>query len=238
VNADDKNGLLRLRLAQEWKMRGELEAALKYYREAARLLPKEFIAQFEAGQLLMEYLSDYTGAIRLLQKAVKLPAGTRHLMAHFCLGEALLARHKRDEAKEVFQRIVDEIDSNHTKTLLHLAKLNLKYEERGVQKAEALYEQAVTLDPDLPETYRKMAELYREKGQTEEEQVALEKYLSLSEPDADKYQQLADLYIRRGDYLRAESALRQVIALGKGDKKLYTLLGEVLVQARAQAKAA
>jgi tetratricopeptide (TPR) repeat protein len=238
VNADDKNGLLRLRLAQEWKMRGELETALKYYREAARLLPKEFIAQFEAAQLLMEYLSDYSGAIRLLQKAVKLPAGSRHLMAHFYLGEALLARDKRDEAKEVFQTNVDEIDANHTKTLLHLAKLNLKYEEQGVQKAEALYEQALTLDPDLPETYRKMAELYREKGQTEEEQVALEKYLSLSQPDADKYQQLADLYIRRGDFVRAETALRQVIALGKGDKKLYTLLGEVLVQARAQAKAA
>jgi tetratricopeptide (TPR) repeat protein len=235
VTADEKNGPLRLHLAREWKMRGEIETAAKYYREAAKLMPKDFAAQFETGQILAEHFSDHASAIRLLQKAVKLPAGTRHLMAHFCLGEALLARDKRDEAQEVFQRIIDEIDPNHTKTLLHLAKLNLKYEEQGVQKAEALYEQALTLDPDLPETYRKMAELYREKGQTEEEQMALEKYLSLAEPDADRYQQLADLYIRRGDFVRAESALRQVIALGRGDKKLYTLLGEVMVQARQKA---
>jgi tetratricopeptide (TPR) repeat protein len=235
VSKDEKNGPLRLHLAREWKMRGEIETAAKYYREAARLMPKEFAAQFETGQILMEHFSDHVSAIRLLQKAVKLPAGTRHLVAHFCLGEALLARDKRDEAKEIFQRIVDEIDPNHTKTLLHLAKLNLKYEEQGVQKAEALYEQALTLNPDLPETHRKMADLYHEKGQTEEEQLALEKYLSLSEPDPDRYQQLADLYIRRGDFVRAEAALRQVIALGRGDKKLYTLLGEVMVQAREKA---
>jgi tetratricopeptide (TPR) repeat protein len=232
VNRDDKNGPIRLHLAREWKMRGEIETAAKYYREAAKLMPKDFAAQFETGQILTEHFSDHTSAIRLLQKAVKMPAGTRHLMAHFCLGEALLARDKRDEAHEVFQRIVEEIDPNHTKTLLHLAKLNLKYEEKGVQKAEALYEHALTLDPDLPETYRKMADLYHEKGQIEEEQIALEKYLSLAEPDAERYQHLADLYIRRGDFVRAETALRQVIALGRGDKKLYTLLGEVMVQAR------
>jgi tetratricopeptide (TPR) repeat protein len=235
VTADDKNGPLRLRLAQEYRARSEWEAAATYYREAARLMPKDFTAQYEAGVMLIEHFNDNTTAIRLLQKAVKLPAGQQHLNAHFALGEALLARDKRDEARVVFQKIVDEIDANHTKTLLHLAKLNLKYEEEGVRKAEALYEQAKSLDPNHPETYRKMAELYHAKGQADEEQEALEKYLELSEPDAGRYRQLADLYVRRGDYLRAESAIRQVIALGAGDKKLYTLLGEVILQGRLQA---
>jgi tetratricopeptide (TPR) repeat protein len=238
VTADDKNGPIRLRLAQEYKARSEWELAATHYREAARLMPRDFTAQYEAGLLLIEHFNDNAAAIRLLQKAVKLPAGQQHLNAHFALGEALLARDKREEARVLFQKIVDEIDANHTQTLLHLAKLNLKYEEEGIRRAEALYEQAKSLNPNLPETYRKMAELYHAKGQADEEQEALEKYLELSEPDADRYRQLADLYVRRGDYIRAESAIRQVIALGQGDKKLYTLLGEVILQGRLQANRA
>jgi len=235
VENEPNNGFLRLPLGRELRLRGDLHNSLRYYRDAARLLPKDFEAQFEMGYLLKEQYSDYANAVKHLQKAIKLPEGQAHLDAHFLLGEALLARDRRDEAKVIFQVIIDRINPRHRPTLLHLAKLNLKYEEEGVQIAEALYEQARSLNPEDPETYRKMADLYREKGQAEEEEQALEKYLMLSastSPDAEKYRQLADLYIRKGDFLRAESALRQVIALGQGDKKLYTLLGEVILQAR------
>jgi tetratricopeptide (TPR) repeat protein len=235
VQAEPKNGELRLRLAQEWRLRGEYDTALGYYKEAAKLLPRSFTAQYEMGALLKERYSDYTAAARLLQKAVKLPGGQKHLAAQFALGEVLLARDKREEAKAVFQKIVDEIDAQHAPTLIHLAKLNLRYEEEGSQRARALYEQAAQADPDHPETYRKMAELFHERGQTADEEQALERYLSLSEPDPERYRHLADLYLRRGDYGRAENALRQVIALGQGDKRLYTLLGEVIVQGRANA---
>jgi tetratricopeptide (TPR) repeat protein len=231
---DEKNGPIRLRLAQEYRSRSEYDLAGKYYREAAKLLPKDFVAQYEAATLLREHLNDNVSAIRLLQKAIKLPAGQKHLYAHFILGEALLEREKRDEAQEIFQKIVEEIDANHTPTLLHLAKLSLKYEEDSVKQAEAFYEQAKTVDPAQPETYRRMAELYHEKGEYEEEERALEKYLELAEPDAEKLMQLADLYIRRSEYSRAETMLRRVIGLGKGDKKIYTLLGEVITQAQRQ----
>jgi|GEM_PF-2153888 len=234
VEAEPKNGLLRLRLGREWKLRGEIETAARWYREAARLLPRDFEAQYEAGLLLKEHYSDYAGAARLLVKAVKLPGGTDHLGAHYALGETLVFLEKRSDAKAIFQRIIDVIDREHMPTLLHLAKLNLQYEAEGVRTAEELYQKARELDPDHPETYRKMADLYHERGQFEEEQAALEKYLSLSDPDPQKYRQLADLYIRRGDFIRAEGALRQIIALGQGDKRLYTLLGEVITQAQSQ----
>ncbi|MBC8102856.1 MAG: tetratricopeptide repeat protein [Cytophagales bacterium] len=238
IASSPKNGILRLKYAQEMRQRGDLHTALRYYKEAVKLLPRDFDALFETGQILKENYSDYPGSIKLLQKAVKLPKGQQHLEAHFSLAEALLFRDKRDEAKVLFQKIADEISPDHTPSLLHLARLNLKYEAEGVRQAEALYSQALTLNPENPETYRKMADLYHEKGQAEEEEHALEKYLMLSEPDAARYRQLADLYIRKGDFLRAESALRQVIALGQGDKRLYTLLGEVILQGRGSAAAA
>ncbi len=232
-----RNGVLRLRLARELRLRGDLQASMRYFKEAAKLLPKEFEAQFETGLTLKDNYADYQGAIKLLQKAVRLPEGQTHLKAHFALAEALLFCDKRAEAKAIFQKIVDEIDPEHTPTLLHLAKLNLRYEERGVLLAEALYTQASTLSPHSPDAYRGMADLYREKGQSEEEEQALEKYLMLSEPDAKRYRQLADLYIRKGDFLRAEGALRQVIAMGQGDRTLYTLLGEVIMQSQQKAAA-
>jgi tetratricopeptide (TPR) repeat protein len=232
-----RNGMLRLRLAQEFRMRGNLQSAVRYYKEAAKLLPKDFDAQFETASVLKNSYADYTSAVKLLQKAIKLPKGQKHLDAHFSLAEALLVINKRDEAKRLFQTIAEEIDPGHTPTLLHLARLNLKYEEEGVRLAEALYTQALTVSPNSAETYRGMADLYREKGQAEHEEQALEKYLMLSEPDAKRYRQLADLYIRKGDFIRAEGALRQVIALGEGDKQLYTLLGEVILQGSIRAAA-
>ncbi|MES2459916.1 MAG: hypothetical protein V4671_04975 [Armatimonadota bacterium] len=233
--ASPRNGALRLRLAQELRLRGDIHSSLRYYKEAAKLLPKDFEAQFETGLVLKDSYADYSSAIKLLQKAVKLPEGKTHLQSHFALAEALLFCDKRTEAKKILQKITDDIDPEHTPTLLHLAKLNLKYEDEGVRLAEAFYAQASALNPNDPETYKGMADLYRERGQMEEEEQALEKYLMLSEPDATRYRQLANLYIRKRDFLRAESALRQVIALGQGDKPLYTLLGEVILQGRTQA---
>jgi len=232
------SGLLQLRLGREWRLRGDADVALKWHRGAARLLPRDFDAQYELGALLKDNYSDNAGAIKHLQKAVKLPPGALHLGAHFALGEALVALEKRDEAKKVFERIAEVIEPNHSPTLFHLAKLNLKYEAHGVRQAEALYEQALSLNPENPETYRRMAELYREKGETQSEEEALEKYLSLAAPDADKFRQLADLYMRRGDFARAEGALRRIVAMGQGDKKLYTLLGEVILQAQTLSRAA
>ncbi len=232
-----RDGILRLRLAQELKLRGDINSSMRYYKEAAKLLPKDFDAQFETGSILIGGFADYTNAIKVLQKAIKLPKGQKHLDAHFSLAEALLFCDRRAEAQTIFQNIVDTIDPEHTPTLLHLAKLNLKYEEEGVRRAEALYTQASTISPDNAEAYRGMADLYREKGQSEYEEQALEKYLRLSEPDAKGYRKLADLYIRKGDFMRAEGALRQVIALGQGDKNLYILLGEVILQGSTRAAA-
>ena len=236
VTDDPKNAVMQLRLGQELRARSEFEKALPYMKSAAKLLPKSFAAQYETATLLISQTADYPAAIRLLQKAIKLTEGVQHLGAHFALGEAFLARDKREEAKAIFEKIIADIDPNHTETLLRLARLSLKYEEAGVKQAEALYDKALNLNPEHPETYRKMADLYRERGQSDDEQNALEKYLSLCEPDADKYRQLADLYIRRNDFARAEVALRQVITLGNADKQTYILLGEVILQARKSEK--
>lgn len=232
IAKEPENGPLRLRLAQESRARSDWETAKKYYEEAAPLLPKNFTAQYEAGIILSSHFSDDAGAIRLLKRAVKLPEGNKHLDAHFALGEALMRRELREEAKTIFAKIAGELNPQHAPTLIHLARLNLRYEEEGAKQAEALYEQAKRLNPDEPETYRRMADLYRERGQMAEEEEALEKFLTLSEPDAQRYRHLADLYIRRGDFHRAEDALRQVVALGQADKRLYVLLGEVISQKR------
>ena len=230
---DAKNGRLRVRLGREYKSRGDFETALNWYREAAKLLPRDFEAQYQAGLLLRERSGDQAAAEKLLRKAVKLNA--KHANAHFVLGEALLAQDKKDEARAVFQFIIETLDAKHTLSLLHLAKLNLRYDMESIANAEALYDQALELDPNQPETYRQLAELYREKGQHDDEKQALESYLKLCAGDAEAHRQLADLYIRRGDFAHAEGTLRQVIALGSGDKKIYTLLGEVMVQARDKA---
>jgi tetratricopeptide (TPR) repeat protein len=229
-----KNGPLRLQIARVLRQRGEPRNATPWFLEAARLLPNDFTVLTECAYHLKEHTTDSKSVTELLSHAITLPEGRSSVEAHVLLGEALLASDRRDEAKEIFQTVIDRLDAQHTRALLHLAKLNLRYEESGVAVAEALYEQAATQDPNNPETYRRMADLYREQGQTELEQAALERYLQLSAPDASLYRKLADLYLQRSDYARAEQALRQVVFLGGADKRIYVLLGEVL-QAQNQA---
>nr|WP_309693528.1 hypothetical protein [Armatimonas sp.] len=223
---------LLLRVAQEWHLRGDLPMALRWYQEAEQAMPGHFVTLLEYGLLLKEKFSDFTGAVNILARAVILPGGTKHLEAHFGLAESLLGLEKREDARRIFQIIVEKIDPNHTQTLLHLARLNLKFEELGMLRAETFYERAASVEPDNPETYKNMIELYRAQGNSKMEQWALEQYLKLGEADPLRFRELADLYIRRGEFEKAEGALRQVISLGKADRDTYTLLGDVVQQMR------
>jgi tetratricopeptide (TPR) repeat protein len=222
------NGRVRAHLGAAQRSRGASSEAIAWYREAARLLPGEFKVQLECARLLLENTADGAEAARLMGAAIELPEGQKHIEAHVILGEALAIIEKRDDAKKIFKKVIEELDPGHTKSLLMLARLNLRYEQESVAAAEMLYARALEQEPDNPETYRRLAELYRDEGETRLEQAALEKYLSLSSTDASQYRQLADMYIRRSDWERAEGALRQIIQLGSADKKTYSLLGEVL----------
>ncbi|MBC7807499.1 MAG: tetratricopeptide repeat protein [Akkermansiaceae bacterium] len=233
AKADPKNGQIRLRLARELRDRGEELEATKLFKEAAKLLPEDFEAQYEAG-LSLRARNDEAGAIRFLKKAVVLPAGAIHKEAHFALGDALLAVEKRDEAVQAFEKILNELDPDHSPTLLRMAKLSLRYEETGAKRAEQLYGKALALDSSNPEGYKRLALLHEEQGRFADAEVAWEQYLALSPPDGESTRKIADLYLKRGDFVKAESALRQTVALGGGDKKLFSLLGEVIVQAQKQ----
>lgn len=223
-------GPLRLRIAQEWRKREDISRAVTWYQSALEAQPDHFTTLFEYGSVLKENLSDFANAAKLLAKAVSCPAGEQSLEAHSLLGESLLGLERREDARRVFQVIIDRIDPNHTPTLLQLARLNLKYEIQGMVKAETLYERAAALDPNNPETFKQMAELYQAQGNTRMEQWALEQHLKNGTQDADQYRQLADLYIRRREFEKAEGALRRVIALGQGNREVYTLLGDIIQQ--------
>ena len=225
-------GPLILRIAQEWRSREDIATALRWYQEAERAMPDHFQTLFEYGLLLKEHFSDFVGAINVLARAIVHPTGNRHLESHVALAESLLALEKREDARRIFQIIVERIDSNHTPSLLHLARLNLKFEAQGLLRAETLYERAAGVEPDNPDTYQQMVELYRAQGNTKMEQWALEQYLKLSPPDAKRYRELADLYMRRGEFSKAESALRQIVSLGSADRETYSLLGDVIQQVR------
>jgi tetratricopeptide (TPR) repeat protein len=234
AEAEPDNGRVRSHLGAAYKSRGAGSEAITWYREAARLLPSDFKVQLECARLLLENTADGAEAARLMRAAVEMPEGQKHVEAHVILGEALAIMEKRDDAKKIFKKVIEELDPGHTKSLLMLARLNLRYEQESVAAAEMLYARALEQDPDNPETYRRLAELYRDEGETRLEQAALEKYLSLASADASQYRQLADMYIRRSDWERAEGALRQIIQMGSADKKTYSLLGEVL-HARSRA---
>ncbi|MBC8141763.1 MAG: hypothetical protein H7Y38_10035 [Armatimonadetes bacterium] len=230
--SDPQNGMLRLRIAREKREQNDPDAAI-LFKEAAKLLPQSFDAQYETGTLLRER-SEEELAVRYLKKAVALPAGARNADAHYALAQALIATEKRDDAKIVLEKIIGTIDADYQPALLTLATVHLRYEESGVKRAEVLLEKAVSLNPDDANAYKRLALLHEEQGRFADAEAALEQYLALSSPDAAITRKLAALYLKRGDFIKAESAIRQTVALGGGDKKLFAQLGDVIQKAQQQ----
>jgi Tfp pilus assembly protein PilF len=225
---------IRLRLARAYSERGQLIPAQRWYDEALAVSPDNYGVLSEYGMMLHRLGTGPLQAVAVLRRASLTAEGAKNRDLLYCLGEGLLQLSERDEAKDIFERVLN-LCPDDAPTMLHLARLNLKYETAGLDRAESLYKQAREINPNNTEVYRQLAEVYQAVGDTDAQEQALLQYLSRSTPDAEKYYQLAQLYMQRGEYREAEKALRQVIIIGKADKKFYTLLGEVIHLAQKQA---
>jgi tetratricopeptide (TPR) repeat protein len=223
---------IRLRLARAYGDRGQLIPAQRWYDEALAIAPDNYEVLSEYGMMLQRLGTGPLQAVAILRRASVTFEGAKNRDLLYALGEGLLQLNEREEAKGLFEQVLT-LCPDDAPAMLHLARLNLKYEITGLDRAESLYKKAREINPNNTEVYRQLAEVYQAVGDTNAQEQALLQYLSRS--DAEKYYQLAQLYMQRGEYREAEKALRQVITIGRADKKFYTLLGEVIHLAQKQA---
>ncbi len=106
--------------------------------------------------------------------------------------------------------------------------LGMEYAEKGlVDKAEATYNIAITLDPNNAVAYHNLANIYRDRAkrgdpQAREKAISLfEKTISLQENFVFSYKSLAQLYLDKGNYSDARRVLEKYFYLA--NEKIYTI---------------
>lgn len=195
VAADEpKNGCVRARLGREWRQRGDEDAALRWYREAAKLLPRDGETQFAAGVLVREKTGDLAAAEKMLARAARLCP--THREAHFALAETLLARNKKEAAESVFQTIVGTIDANHAPTLLHLNELNPNREQgRSDHNAPETRLQLSASSSDA-DAQRQLADRCIGRGDYQSAETALRQVIALGAGDKKTYTLLGEVMVQ------------------------------------------
>ena len=106
-------------------------------------------------------------------------------------------------------------------------KIGSLLERRGsIDRAITHYEQAVTENPGLMETRRRLAVLYSQR----DTQRAIDLYIALLEAapdDSDSYYRLGLLYYRQSDMSNAAKALQKSLSVDPGNNLAHELLARI-----------
>jgi len=159
VNPNNDNVHVNRGLALDNK--GNLEAAIKEYREALRLNPNNDIAHYNLG-LALDDKGDLEGAIGEYREAVRLNPGDEN--AHVNLGSALYKKGNVDAAIAEYQeglRLNPENDSAHYNLGIALGAKGTF--EGAITETRA----ALRLDPKNPQVHYSLAYWLEKQGERE-----------------------------------------------------------------------
>ena len=151
VQVEGKNFMARVMLGNAYFERGQLDPALRQYREAARLRPDYAEAWEHAGMVLSQQ-GKPAEAIPYFRKATDLAPGWPEPQARLAL--ALAHEGRRDEARAVYQQLARLLPATPEGYRDLADMLN-----QGQQYADAIqyYREALRLQPDFPAVLNNLA---------------------------------------------------------------------------------
>jgi len=150
-----------------------------------------------------------------------------HLASHF-------PEEKLEAAGEYFQEAL-ALDKDYPLALTGLGLVEVLYNHFNIdsspdrlKRAEELVQQALTLDPQLPEAHLALAETYFFAGDNELALDAFRQTLRLDPENAYSWCSFSAACLRASDFEQAETAARTSIRLHPGYFQAYSQLGRAL----------
>lgn len=194
-----------LKRGESYRLRGELEPALRDLRDAAALDP--------AAPQPVERLGDVNAAMGRWERAIELytrfiALDEREARVHYKLGLALYRAGRTAQAGDAAQRalaIDDAFAEAH-----YLRGLCLR-DERRPQDAIQMLRRAITLKPDLAPAREALADLYRVAGRRRDQIEQLEALAALEPARPERVVSIATAYARAG---RVDAALGTLERIG------------------------
>ena len=235
VQVEGKNFMARVMLGNAYFERGQLDPALRQYREAARLRPDYAEAWEHAGMVLSQQ-GKPGEAIPYFRKATDLAPGWPEPQARLAL--ALAHEGRRDEARAVYQQLARLLPATPEGYRDLADMLN-----QGQQYADAIqyYREALRLQPDFLVVLNNLALLLatceHEQLRNGPEAVRLaERACALTDRrDANFLGTLAAAYGQAGRFQDAVKTVEEAQAVAKASGATYLLpiQAEMLARFRA-----
>jgi tetratricopeptide (TPR) repeat protein len=164
-------------MAHEMARQGDTEAAIRNYREALRLGPQLPGLHFELAEALHASSSPAEKQEAEVEYKAALAVNPFDEESERRLGEIAAERGEQKEAYEYYSRAL-QLQPNDPEANIDLAKL---VSTNQPEKAEALLQRAIQLDPTIAVAHYRLSLLYRNAGRTADAQKELEEYRKYKE---------------------------------------------------------
>lgn len=196
------------------RMRNRLDEAMAGYRRVIEISPKTARAYCGAGRVLLRR-GELTIAVGYLEEAIRLTS--EYGTARYVLGQALrklgrteaamqqleLAEQQRNEEPQVPDPLRQRLDALRTGAIDALHRGIDLLQQGQVEHAIALLEEAVRINPDLPEAHGQLGTALLKRGQLEHAEESLRRALNLDPNFVDALYNLGLIAHRRNDYSEA-----------------------------------
>jgi type IV pilus assembly protein PilF len=141
---------------------GQYRSAMKNYKEAEQLTPKDPELKFRIGLVYADYYDMLDEAEQYYREAIALK--DNYSEAYNNLGTVFMRKQRYDEAIEMFKKAIDNLYYQTPEyAYFNMARA---YEAKGqAQKAIEYYQMAIELRPQYYEPYAWLGLLYQREGQ-------------------------------------------------------------------------
>ena len=201
---------------------GHFRQAIAKYRQAIEIDPDYWAALQNLG-LLLRQQGDPDQALQIMRRAAALrPDAPDSLLP---LGDLLRSTGHLDEALDTFRRVA--AISNNAAAQLGIGQV---YERMGMSEAaEAEFEKAIKLEPELAKPHILLAHLMIRNRDIQTAEVHVTHALRLDPIDADAYNALGVLNSALNRFDEAAAAFAQAIELNPARASTYHNLSRVLL---------
>ncbi len=174
--------------------RGDMAQAATLFERAIALYPKNQVAHYHLGLILLYDRHDLEGAERELGEAARL--NPRDMDVTFQQGRLAMEKGSLDEALSRFQKVL-EADPNYAGAYYWSGVIMAR--KGRLEDADAFYRKAVEADPYYTRAFNAMGLAYLEAGAESEAMAVFKEAIRLNPDDAEAHHNLGLVYLGLGN---------------------------------------
>lgn len=204
--------------------RGNFDRAMHMFKSAIHLFPKNAIAHYQLGLILLYHKQQPAAAATEFENAIEYDP--RLTAAMFQLGRASFDLGKMDTARKYLSLAIEK-KPKIPGPYYWLGRIEQK--EEKLEAADNYYRKAIEQDPFYSRAFVALADIYQEASAYPEAIQVLKEDLRINPKDAEGHEKLGLLYLNLAQYKQAASELRDSLANNPDSIMDYLNLASALV---------